>query len=77
MDNIGKPVHFIYDGKSLLTLAAQCKAIREHYSLAQHKLAGWIGTNQTEISFIERGFIPEDYSKIEEIERLYRSTIKK
>ena len=68
MNNIDKPVHF---------LATQCKAIREFYGITQYKLAEWIDTNQTEISFMERGFIPEDYSKIESIETLYKQTLHK
>lgn len=35
-----------------------------------------IGTNQTEISFVERGFIPDDYKKVEAIQNIYEREIK-
>ena len=53
------------------TLAEKCKEIRERRKLAQWQLAKLIGTTQTEISFIEKGFIPPDNEKIRGIEKLY------
>lgn len=52
------------------TLAEMCKEIRERTNMSQTALAKLIGTNQTEISFIERGFMPSQ-DKITKIERLY------
>lgn len=41
-----------------MTLANMAKAIRQETGMSQKQLAEMIGTNQTEVSFIERGFIP-------------------
>ena len=38
--------------------------------LTQKKFAELIGSNQTEISFIERGFVPSDREKIRAIYEL-------
>ena len=38
--------------------------------LTQKKFAEMIGSNQTEVSFIERGFIPNDREKIQAIYNL-------
>lgn len=51
------------------------KKIREELGIYQKKLAEYIGTNQTEVSFIERGFIPESNSKIETIMKLFNEVI--
>lgn len=51
-------------------IAGVCKNVRENLHLSQKRLAELIGTNQTEISFIERGFIPTDGEKIERIKHL-------
>ena len=55
-------------------LAEMCKTAREKMCLSQSKFAKLIGTNQTEISFIERGFIPENKEKIKNIKRIYEET---
>jgi DNA-binding XRE family transcriptional regulator len=52
-------------------LGKMCKHIRNCLSISQKTLAIIIGSNQTEVSFIERGFIPENPRKIEIIEILY------
>jgi len=39
--------------------------------LTQKQFAVLVGTNQTEISFIERGFIPDNQEKIKNIIKLY------
>ena len=52
-------------------LAEMCKAVRKATHLSQIKMAELIETNQTEISFIEQGFIPEDKDKIDRIKELY------
>lgn len=41
-----------------MELKEKCKAIRNKLNLSQKQLAILIGSTQTEISFIERGFIP-------------------
>lgn len=50
----------IYLNKSKVDapISEMCKAIRKERQITQYVLADLIGTNQTEISFIERGFIP-------------------
>ena len=55
----------------LPTLSEMCKAVREALAISQKKMAELVGTNQTEISFIERGFVPEDKAKIEKIKDYY------
>ena len=41
-----------------MTLANMAKAIRQETGISQKQLAEMIGTNQTEVSFIERGVYP-------------------
>ena len=41
-----------------MTLANMAKTIRQETGMSQKQLAEMIGSNQTEVSFIERGFIP-------------------
>lgn len=41
-----------------MTIEEMCKAIRKELGISQYKIADLIGTNQTTVSFIERGFIP-------------------
>ena len=54
-----------------MTLVEMCKEVRKRLRISQEKLAALVGTNQTEISFIERGFIPSDIGKIRKIEQLF------
>jgi DNA-binding XRE family transcriptional regulator len=54
-----------------LQLKDKCKKARQCLNMAQWEFAKIIGTNQTEISFIERGFIPDDARKTKKIEDLY------
>lgn len=56
---------------ALPPLAEMCKEARKAMKLSQKKFAELVGTNQTEISFIERGFIPLQKEKIDRIEYLY------
>lgn len=56
-----------------ITLAEICVRIRHRMKISQYKFAELVNTNQTEISFIERGFIPNDADKIERIMELARS----
>ena len=51
-------------------LAQIIREAREIMNISQRKLAELVGTNQTEISFIERGFIPSE-EKIDAIYKLY------
>jgi transcriptional regulator with XRE-family HTH domain len=54
-----------------VTLQEKTRVVRERLHLTQKELAFEIGTNQTEISFIERGFIPPDENKIIAINNLF------
>lgn len=54
-----------------MTLSEKCKKIRQVCCLTQRELAELVGSNQTEISFIERGFIPITGVK-NQIEELYQ-----
>lgn len=54
-------------------ISEMCKAIRKERQITQYAFASLIGTNQTEISFIERGFIPSA-DKIVAITQLYTAT---
>ena len=56
-----------------MTLADKCKYARKRLKLTQREFGAIIGTNQTEISFIERGFTPEDARKIARADALYNA----
>jgi DNA-binding XRE family transcriptional regulator len=43
--------------------------------MSQAEFAKVVKSNQTEISFIERGFIPEDTKKIEKIKTIYKWSV--
>ena len=59
-----------------MELKEKCKAVREKMGLTQQYFAEvFLHTNQIEVSFIERGFIPEDIRKIKAIETLYDNLI--
>ena len=58
-----------------MELKEMCKEIRRVMKCTQKKLGELIGTNQTEISFIERGFVPENYLKIKKIIQLFESNV--
>ena len=59
-----------------MTLANMAKAIRQETGMSQKQLAEMIGTNQTEVSFIERGFIPPAPEKQIAIENIFNEVIK-
>ena len=56
-----------------ITLAEMCRESRLFMGLTQKEFAEFVGTNQTEISFIERGFIPMGKEKIQQIKQLFCS----
>ena len=58
-----------------ISLSNMCKAVRERMKLSQTVLARMIGSNQTEVSFIERGFIPEDPNKTLRIKKLFEESL--
>lgn len=49
-----------------------CYMVRRKLKISQREFAEMIGSNQTEVSFIERGFVPNDKRKIEIIEEYAR-----
>lgn len=59
-----------------MELQEMCKSVRTKLNMTQTDFATLIGSNQTEISFIERGFIPNDMRKVEIIKDLYYETSK-
>lgn len=55
-----------------MTLEYKCKAIRQFYKISQSRLARMIpGTTQTEISFIENGFIPRKQHVTDKINEMW------
>lgn len=58
--------------KNEIQLKYKCFMVRSKLELSQKLFAKLIDSNQTEISFIERGFIPEDKQKIYMIDKLYK-----
>ena len=59
-----------------MSLADMTKTIRQETGMSQKQLAEKIGTNQTEVSFIERGFIPLNPEKQIAIENIFNEVIK-
>ena len=59
-----------------MTLANMAKVIRQETGMSQKQLAEKIGTNQTEVSFIERGFIPPAPEKQIAILKIFNEVIK-
>ena len=58
-----------------MTLANMAKIIRQETGMSQKQLAEMIGTNQTEVSFIERGFISQDPEKQIAILKIFNEVI--
>ena len=54
-----------------------CKAVRQKMGLTQREFGRLIGTTQTEISFVENGFIPPHIERVAEIQRLYHKFVGK
>ena len=59
-----------------MSLADMTKTIRQETGMSQKQLAEMIGTNQTEVSFIERGFIPLNPEKQIAILKIFNEVIK-
>lgn len=59
-----------------MTLKEKTRFVREELEMTQREFAKLIGSNQTEVSFIERGFIPEDFRKIQVINLMFDLQIK-
>lgn len=59
-----------------MTLANMAKVIRQETGMSQKQLAEMIGSKQTEVSFIERGFIPQDPEKQIAILNIFNLVIK-
>ena len=58
-----------------MELKEKCKLARKYMRMSQAEFGKVIKSNQTEVSFIERGFIPEDNRKIEKIEVIYKWSV--
>lgn len=59
-----------------MPLADMTKTIRRETGMSQKQLAEMIGSNQTEVSFIERGFIPSAPEKQNAILKIFNEVIK-
>ena len=59
-----------------MSLADMAKTIRQETGMSQKQLGEMIGSNQTEVSFIERGFIPLNPEKQIAIENIFNEVIK-
>ena len=59
-----------------MTLADVAKTIRQETGMSQKQLAEKIGSNQTEVSFIERWFIPLDPEKQIAILKIFNEVIR-
>ncbi len=54
-------------------ISDMCKTIRREHHITQELLAKSIGVHQTELSYIERGFLP-DVDTLVKIVDLYKQT---
>lgn len=59
-----------------MSLADMTKTIRQETGMSQKQLVEMIGSNQTEVSFIERGFTPLNPEKQIAIENIFNEVIK-
>ena len=59
-----------------MSLADMTKTIRQETGMSQKQLAEMIGSNQTEVSFIERGFIPSAPEKQIAILKIFNLVVK-
>ena len=58
-----------------MLLKDMCFEARRALDDSQKAFAKKIGSNQTEVSFIERGFIPEDKEKVNAIREIFNREI--
>lgn len=58
-----------------MELKEKCKLARKYMRMSQEEFGKVIKSNQTEVSFIERGFVLEDKRKIEKIEQIYKWSV--
>lgn len=58
-----------------MELKEKCQKARAYLRMTQVQFGKVIKSNQTEVSFIERGFIPEDKRKVEKIEQIYEWSV--
>lgn len=54
-----------------MELRIMTKAIREILGISQRRLSEMVGTTQSEISLIERGFVPSDPLKTQAILQIF------
>ena len=59
-----------------MSLADMMKTIRQETGMSQKQLAEMIGSNQREVSFIERGFIPPAPEKQIAILKIFNLVVK-
>lgn len=58
-----------------MELKEKCQQARAYLRMTQAQFGKVIKSNQPEVSFIERGFIPEDKRKGEKIEQIYQWSV--
>lgn len=56
-----------------MELKDMCKEVRKALSITQKEFGRIIGCSQTEIGFIEGGFIPPNQDKVKNIVKFYES----
>lgn len=57
-----------------MELKDKTKKVREFMGLSQKEFSTmFLNSNQTELSFIERGFIPEDKRKVKVVNNMYKT----
>jgi DNA-binding XRE family transcriptional regulator len=56
-----------------MSLAEMCRELRSVWKMSQYRFAEIVGTTQTEISFIENGFVPRDPNKVKTINDLFHA----
>lgn len=57
-----------------MELKDKVKKVREFMGLSQQEFSTmFLNSNQTELSFIERGFIPEDKRKVKVVNNMYKT----
>ena len=64
---------YLNKSKGNSPISEMCKAIRKEQYITQEALAKLIGVNASEVSYIERGYIP-DSETVVKISDLYKDT---